>query len=137
MRKITALWRVLIGLLAQALVDSGLGGTLGKWLVPHFCVARRRHDLHGLLRVQLHRPDQNWSGISAAPAANNSDKDIRTSFYNIGLMYLFNQDWGVMVNIPYWDRSFTTTTDAAGDIGNLRSRGTGRHEGHGLIHRFF
>jgi hypothetical protein len=61
--------------------------------------------------------NQNWSGAMPAPAANNSDKDIRTRFYNIGAMYMINQDWGVMANIPYWDRNFTTTIDAAGDIG--------------------
>ena len=63
--------------------------------------------------------NQNWSGTMAAPAVNNSDKDIRTSFYNIGVQYMFNQDWGMMANIPYWDRSLTTTTDPAGDVGTF------------------
>ena len=63
--------------------------------------------------------NQNWSGTMAAPAANNTDKDIRTSFYNIGVQYMFNQDWGMMANIPYWDRSLTTTIDPAGDVGTF------------------
>ncbi len=55
--------------------------------------------------------DQNWSGTSSAPAANNDDKNIRTDFYTVGLQYMFNRDWGVMAEIPYWDRLFVTTQD--------------------------
>ena len=58
--------------------------------------------------------NQNWSGTMAAPAANNGDKEIRTEFYNIGFQYMFNHDWGVMVNIPYWDRNFTTAPNYPG-----------------------
>ncbi len=78
-------------------------------------------DQNGMVFFQYNfmNQNQNWSGTYAAPAANNSDKDIETSFYNIGFQYMFNQDWGVMVEIPYWERSFTTTIDAAGDIGTF------------------
>ncbi len=54
---------------------------------------------------------RNWSGSSSAPAANNDDKDIRTDFYTAGLQYMFNRDWGLMAEIPYWDRLFVTTLD--------------------------
>jgi hypothetical protein len=50
----------------------------------------------------------NWSGLSHAPAANNSDKDIRTSFYTLGGQYLFASGFGVSVEVPYWDRHFAT-----------------------------
>lgn len=69
--------------------------------------------------------DQNWSGTSSAPAADNPDKNIRTDFYTAGLQYMFNRDWGVTAEVPYWNRYFLTTDgrdivashhDALGDI---------------------
>src|SRR5579863_4814450 len=44
---------------------------------------------------------QDWHGTSSAPASANPDKDIRTDFYTVGLQYMFNRDWGVMVEVPY------------------------------------
>jgi len=52
--------------------------------------------------------NKNWSGLSHAPAANNSDKDIRTDFYTAGFQYLFENGFGVMAELPYWNRSFAT-----------------------------
>jgi hypothetical protein len=52
--------------------------------------------------------DQNHSGLSSAPAVNNDDKEIRTNFINLGGQYMFNRDWGVMVEVPYWQRTFKT-----------------------------
>jgi hypothetical protein len=54
--------------------------------------------------------DKNWSGGSHAPAADNSDKGIRTDFYTAGTQYLFGNGIGVMAEVPYWDRGFTTDT---------------------------
>lgn len=62
--------------------------------------------------------DQNWSGTSSAPAADNPDKDIRTDFYTLGAQYMFNREWGVMAEVPYWDRLFVTT-QADGSIGGF------------------
>jgi hypothetical protein len=59
--------------------------------------------------------NQNWSGTSKAPAADNSDKQLKTSFYNLDFQYMFDRKWGVMVNVPYWNRYFQTTSDA-GDL---------------------
>jgi hypothetical protein len=59
--------------------------------------------------------NQNWSGTSKAPAADNDDKQIKTNFYNVNFQYMFDQKWGLMVNVPYWNRYFLT----AGDDGNL------------------
>jgi len=58
--------------------------------------------------------NQNWSGTSKAPAANNDDKQIKTNFYNANFQYMFNRKWGVMVNVPYWNRFFET--DDGGDL---------------------
>jgi hypothetical protein len=52
--------------------------------------------------------DQNWSGISSAPAANNGDKEIVTHFVTLGMQYMFNRSWGVEAEVPYWDRFFKT-----------------------------
>jgi hypothetical protein len=52
----------------------------------------------------------NWSGLSKAPAANNSDKNVLTDWYVAGLQYMLNRDWGFGVRIPTANRSFLTDT---------------------------
>jgi len=58
--------------------------------------------------------DQNWVGSHAAPAANNTDKEIETHFGGIGFDYYFNRDWGMSVKVPYWFRTFRTDIGAPG-----------------------
>jgi len=73
----------------------------------------------------------NWSGSSSAPAANNADQQIRTSFVTASMLYMFTRSWGISVEAPYWNRLFRTADDA-GDIvgfthsalGDVRVRGT-------------
>jgi hypothetical protein len=60
---------------------------------------------------------KNWSGTSSSPAANNSDKVIRTDFITVGGEYMFNRDWGVIGEVPYWDRYFKTTDDSGNIAG--------------------
>jgi hypothetical protein len=65
--------------------------------------------------------NQNWEGGSKAPAADNSDKRIETSFYTVGGQYMVNHSWTVMAELPLYDRALTTTDDgsvfgAAGSI---------------------
>jgi hypothetical protein len=70
--------------------------------------------------------NQNWSGDSRAPAADNGDKNIRTSWYNYGLQDMFNRAWGVQLELPYEDRHFVTTGGATGDdIATLNFSGFG------------
>ncbi len=57
--------------------------------------------------------NQNWVGSHAAPASANTDKEIETNFGGVGLDYQFNNDWGVSVKIPYWDRIFRTDIGTA------------------------
>ncbi len=52
--------------------------------------------------------NQNWSGVHSAPAANNSDKQIQTDWYVVGLNYMLSRDWGMMVRVPTADRTFLT-----------------------------
>jgi hypothetical protein len=75
--------------------------------------------------------NQDWSGNSRAPAAANSDKKIRTLFQTVGLQTLFNRDWGLRIEVPYWQRHFSTLNDAGnpasfdhGAVGDIRVMGT-------------
>jgi len=58
--------------------------------------------------------NQNWSGTSSAPAADNSDKEIRTHFFKLDGEFMFNHSWGVALEVPVWDRYFSTT-DGSGN----------------------
>ena len=63
----------------------------------------------------------NWSGTSAASAANNEDKKIETSFITPGLQYMFNRSWGAQIEIPVVNRTF----DSAGNPGPVTWTGLG------------
>jgi hypothetical protein len=74
--------------------------------------------------------NQNWSGASSAPAANNDDKKLESHFTTIGLQYMFNRSWGVQAELPYTFRNFTGTDDAGNvashdwsGLGDIRVRG--------------
>jgi hypothetical protein len=60
--------------------------------------------------------NQNWHGTSAAPAANNDDKRLRTHFVTLGLQYLFNRSWGLVAEVPTAERFFKTTDDTTGNV---------------------
>lgn len=90
----------------------------------------------GVVFLEYDYQDQtiNWSGNSRTPAANNSDKDLRTNFFTAGAQYMFNRSWGIQVEVPYWDRKFTTdqnfgssppdlVTTQWSDLGDIRIRG--------------
>ena len=53
----------------------------------------------------------NMSGASAAPAADNDDKQIRSNFVVAGVQYMFNQNWAVMAELPVTNRLFRTEND--------------------------
>lgn len=73
--------------------------------------------------------NRNWSGTSSAPAAANDDKEIATDFLTAGAEYVFDQDWSVKLQAPYWNRSFTTDTGSGiktfrhGAFGDIRLTG--------------
>lgn len=62
-------------------------------------------------RYNFMNQDKNWEGNSSAPAADNPDKQIKTSFFTFGGQYVINRDWGVMVEVPVFKRSFSSTGD--------------------------
>ena len=76
---------------------------------------------------------QNWSGTGPSSSFNNPDKVIRTDFFTAGAQYMFNRSWGIEGEVPYWNRTFKTTTDfpSPGDtqtfnhdnIGDVRVKG--------------
>jgi hypothetical protein len=55
--------------------------------------------------------NQNWEGAGPAPASDNGDKQINTTFYFFGGQYVINRDWTVMAQMPVFDRALTTTDD--------------------------
>ncbi len=88
-------------------------------------------------RYSYMNQNQNWEGDNKAPAADNGDKKITTSFYTVGGQYMINRSWTVMVELPTYQRALKTTDDgtvygAAGsvytghltDIGDLQVMAT-------------
>jgi len=53
----------------------------------------------------------NWSGLKSAPAANNDDKLIRTSWASLGLQYFPGRKWGLDVTVPSASRLFKTASE--------------------------
>jgi hypothetical protein len=82
------------------------------------------------LEYDFMNQNKNWSGSKRAPDDNNTDKQIRTSFFTGGVQYMVDRSWGYMVDVPVWARHFETT-DANGNvagfdhasIGDIRVRG--------------
>ena len=71
---------------------------------------------------------QNYIGSSKAPASFNKDQNLNTQWYNVGLSYSFNRDWGIMIRVPSTvNRSLTTETDFLhpGQIQTFNSRSFG------------
>ncbi len=71
--------------------------------------------------------NQNWSGTSSAPVANNEDTQIETHTLTAGLQYMFNRDWGVKLEIPVLNRTFVSTENTGSinwtGLGDIRLRG--------------
>ena len=80
---------------------------------------------------------ENYVGSSKAPGALNSDKEIKTQWYNVGFSYNFNRDWGMMVRIPTVNRTLTTDTGAFAGIVPFNSKDIGDIEVMGVYTGFF
>jgi hypothetical protein len=73
----------------------------------------------------------NWSGTSSAPAADNEDQAIRSTFYTVGGQYQFNRSWGLTLEVPYWHRELVSLDEATGGsvshshaaLGDIRIKG--------------
>jgi hypothetical protein len=74
---------------------------------------------------------RNWHGATQATADNNDDKEIRTSFFNIGFQYQLNSNWGVQAQVPFAYRYFKTFDEDSGNtlatswgsLGDIRVEG--------------
>ena len=75
-------------------------------------------------RYAFMNQNQNWEGNSKGPAADNGDKEIKTSFYTIGGSYMLNHSWSFMVELPTYQRALTTTDDGTvlGPAGAINTR---------------
>lgn len=73
------------------------------------------------LNYDYQNQNQNWSGTSSAPGANNDDKKIETHFVTVGLQYMFSRSWGAQLEIPFANRTF----DSAANAGSLNWTGLG------------
>jgi hypothetical protein len=69
--------------------------------------------------------NQNWERGGKAPASDNLDKELNTSFYTPGAAYPVNDDWTVMAELPVYVRQLTTTDDGT-VAGSASSIYTGR-----------
>ena len=63
------------------------------------------------VRYSFMDQNQNWEGDHSAPASDNQDKEIRTSFFTIGGQYAINSKWSVSAELPFYDRTLRTTDD--------------------------
>ncbi len=104
--------------IASAVPSLGLACACGCGIFDVGTSAMYASHAGGLVFVEYDYLDQshNYSGTSSAPAANNADKAIRSSFMTVGGQYQFNRSWGVSVQVPYWQRYFETTDESTGDI---------------------
>jgi hypothetical protein len=58
--------------------------------------------------------NRNWSGSSEVPAADNGDKDIRSSWLTLGYQDMFSRAWGIRLELPDERRFLETTGGATG-----------------------
>lgn len=58
----------------------------------------------------------NWHATQVASATRNDDKRLQSHFMNAGLQYMFNRDWGAMIEIPYTVRYFRAADEDTGKI---------------------
>jgi hypothetical protein len=129
--------RMLFGIIASALVPGfALGCACGCGVFDVGTAAMILTEPGAMLYLEDDYQDQkqNWVGSQAAPAANNTDKEIATHFGGVGFDYNFNRDWGMSVKVPYWFRTFNTDIGAPGSpdvtafkhsaLGDIRVLGT-------------
>ena len=73
--------------------------------------------------------NRNWSGTSSAPSSANDDKEIKTDFMTVGGQVMLDENWGVMVEVPVWNRTFKTDSGSGIDtfqhaaLGDVRLMG--------------
>ena len=47
-----------------------------------------------------------WHATQPASGFYNNDKKLATNFVTVGGQYMFDRSWGVMLEVPYWERNY-------------------------------
>jgi hypothetical protein len=71
--------------------------------------------------------------------SNQNTNWMVTNWYTVGLQYMFNRDWGVMMRVPYVTRAFSTDTNFPNDppmVQTFNSRSFGDVEVMGMYTGF-
>jgi len=77
------------------------------------------------LEYDFMNQNKNWAGTSRAPAANDDDKDIKSSFVTVGAQYMFDRAWGAAIEVPATQRHFSTTDDDTANIDRFNHAAVG------------
>ncbi len=131
LRRVAALLAIMAGLFAGLVPNLAQACACGCGVFDVGTSALLPTGSGGLAFFEYNFMDQNQnhSGVSRAPAANNDDKEIKTNFFTFGGQYMFSHAWGVMAEVPYWTRTFRTLGDDGVDtfnhsaFGDIRLRG--------------
>jgi hypothetical protein len=118
------------GLLAGVLVPSAAFACAcgcGVFDVGTSTLMPERAGGTAFLNYDYQNQNQNWSGTSSAPGANNDDKKLETHTVTPGLQYMFNRNWGARVELPFVNRTFDSAANAGSinwsSLGDIRLRG--------------
>ncbi len=82
-----------------------VGGASG--IMPDYSAG----DYSLYFRYDYMNQNTNYEGDHKAPASDNQDKNINTSFYTTGAQWRINPDWSLMTELPVFARHLTTTDD--------------------------
>jgi hypothetical protein len=84
-------------------------------------IPMRGHGGMAWLRWSYMSQSQNWQRSHAAPATDNDDRLLATSFITAGGQYTFSPRWTVMAELPMYDRQFNHVDDGtvAGPAGTV------------------
>ena len=88
----------------------------------------------GQVWTQYEYMDQyiNYHATQPASGFYNNDKYVRTDFMEFGGQYMFNREWGAMLEVPYWVRQYKGAYEGNNDdihwyqnnsIGDIRIQG--------------
>ena len=109
-----ALWAVLPALALLPAIGRSCACGCGIYEVGTGSMVPTGSGVSAFLDYNYQDQDRNWSGGSAAPAADNPDRDIRTSAFTFGLQDMLNRRWGIRLEVPREARHFETVSEAPG-----------------------
>jgi hypothetical protein len=113
MRRFDILFLLIVGIALLGLPQKGRACACGcnvfsvgnKWMMATSIGYRMS------LQYNYMNQHNNWNGWNIAASDSNRDKEIRSSFTTFGLQYTPTREWGIMVEIPVWNRYLKTTDE--------------------------